>query len=95
MTKLTCDYRRSTSSRPLFSITLTFLELYAAQVDLSLPSLLTAPVYTVLKPGRSVMGPLPETSQLFISQQLKGCAKHFIGKGKPRFEWVFPLGFIV
>lgn len=57
MTKLACGYRRS-RMQTFLPITLTFLEYCAAQVDLSLPSLLTALVYTVLKSDRKVMGPL-------------------------------------
>lgn len=54
-TKLACGFRRSTSSRP-WPITLAFLESCAALVDLSLPNLLTALVYIVLKPDRKLWG---------------------------------------
>lgn len=94
MTKLACGYRRSCHP-DLFAHHINFPGILCCTGRPESAQLVDSSCVYCVEARQKSNGATSETSQLLISQQLKGCAKHFIKKVKPRFEWGFSLGLIV
>ena len=67
MTELASGYGRSVSSGRFFNLKINFLESVCPVVRPEFTQFKTPFVYTVFKPDRKVMGPLPETFKRTVS----------------------------
>lgn len=65
MTEFACGYRRSISSGPFFLS--QFLESVCPVIRPEFMQFKPSFVYTVFKPDRKIMGPLPETFKLTVT----------------------------
>lgn len=94
MAKLACGSRRSRHP-DLFAHHINFPGILCCTGRPESAQLVDSSCVYCVEARQKSNGATSETSQLLLSQQLKGCAKHFIKKVKPRVEWGFSLGLIV